>query len=105
MSDLTKELEELCTAAAFTLKDMERWCGLQRGTMRNWLKHGTEPHPIKAEFLKESLKLLRFALKEFPDKLPVPVGVGFRGRKEYIEGVKDHAVREFSKTGSSQRRD
>lgn len=103
MSELITELEELCTTAAFTLKDMECWCGLNRGTMRNWLKAGRTPHPVKAKFLKESLDLLRKAIAKFPDKLPVPVGVGFRGRKAYIEEVRDHALSEFSKAGSSKR--
>jgi hypothetical protein len=84
------ELQELCSAASFTVQDMAVWCGVEKSTMRTWAVDKMVPHRVKQQYLRPRLDLLRRALKELPE-LPVPM-IKRHERITYIREVLDHAL-------------
>lgn len=100
----SERLKAACEAAGFTSKDLADWCGVDASAVRQWIRLGALPHPVKRARLEQALALLNmFMQKQKEPWLPVPMGVTQFERKEYIEKVKAHALAAVSKNSTSKR--
>ena len=101
---LQTRLEHAMDTAGFTTTDMAVWFACDRSSMRKWAVEGVMPRDVTKKLLEPSLKLLEKLLKskKLKGRFPVPLSVTQYGRKEYIQGVKQYAAKEFSKTRSAK---
>ena len=101
MTAFGDRLNALSLAARFGIKDMSIWFECDKSAMREWMKHDVMPLEIKQAYLNTRLDMLEQAIKKFKTMLPVPMHVKQYARAQYVEQVRDHALRKLSKTGSS----
>ena len=92
--------------ACFTVSDMAAWFGVSRAAMNTWLHNDRQPLFSTATQLEPLIFLLEKTLSSKTTKglLPVPLSIRQYERKEYIDKVKAHALREFPKANSAQLR-
>lgn len=103
MSTIAEQLKELADLASFTRVDMAAWCDSGKSAMREWMINGVTPHPIRQKHILERMELLRWVLAN-TDRFPVPISTKRDDRTNYVIKVRDHALKEFSKRGTSKRR-
>lgn len=99
-----KQLKEAQEAASLSVADMAAWFSVTRSTMNTWL-NGVTPQSFKLKQLEYSLEILKMVLRDTKrGQFPIPLSVDQYERRAYINRVRDHAVREFSKSDTTARR-
>ena len=95
------ELEVLAGEAWFTQRDMAAWLGINYATVNNWFIGLHTPSPVRIRQVKSRLILLRKVLRHAKAGLPVPPSITQYERKDYVEGIRDRALKGIFKQGSS----
>lgn len=91
MTDFPAQLQLCMSRGDLIVSDLARWFGRPRATVNTWV-NGRTPYGPSGRLAQEQLNLLSWALKN-KQGFPVPAGLGWKARADYIRGIRDAAER------------
>lgn len=94
-------LKDAAARARFSQSDLSVWLECSRPNVIRYLTTDAQPLPYREQHIRERVKLLDKVLGRKKSPLPVPPAVTQHQRREYIEGIRDRALKGIFSAGSS----